>query len=137
MTRPVGQKISLTKIDAAEAQLREAVRMFFDNRDLVPIYTLANAVREVVAQIGDHLEVATVQKEVAKARGKSVAELFRPLVKIANFFKHADRDPTAKIKLEENNVEVALFMACHDFGRVTAPPQPSEFRICLCARNRS
>jgi hypothetical protein len=37
---------------------------------------------------------------------------------MANFFKHADRDPSAKIDLEDNDVEVVLFLACHDFGRV-------------------
>src|SRR5438552_378750 len=115
MPRPPGQKLSLTKIDAAEAQLRVAVRMFFEGGDLVPIYTLANAVRESVAQIGEHLEVETVQREVAKARGMEVAELTRPLRNIANFFKHADRDPTARIVFGENNVEITLFFACHDF----------------------
>ena len=92
MARPAGQKISITKIDAAEAQLRAAVRMFFEGKDLVPIYALANAVREVMGQIGKHLDVETVQQEVAKARGISVAELTEPLRTAANFFKHADRD---------------------------------------------
>jgi hypothetical protein len=119
MKRPPGQKLTLSKIDAAEAQLRAAVRMFFEGRHLVPIYTLANAVREVVARIGEHLDVETVQEEVAKGRGITVAEMIRPLTKTANFFKHADRDATAKTDLAENDVEVMLFLACHDFGRVT------------------
>ena len=119
MKRPPGQKLTLSKIDAAEAQLRAAVRMFFEGRHLVPIYTLANAVREVVARIGEHLDVETVQEEVAKGRGITVAEMIRPLTKTANFFKHADRDATARTDLAENDVEVMLFLACHDFGRVT------------------
>jgi hypothetical protein len=28
-------------------------------------------------------------------------------------------DPAAKITLRENDVEIALYLACHDFGRVT------------------
>ena len=97
MREPKGQRLSLTKIDAAEAQLKKAVRMYFENDHLVPIYTLANAVREVVAQIGQHLDIETVQKELATARGVKVEELIRPLSKTANFFKHADRDPTETI----------------------------------------
>src|SRR6516165_7526318 len=109
MARPAGQRISVTKIEAAEAQLRAAVRMFFEDKDLAPIYTLANAVREVMGQIGEHLDIKTVQQEVAKSRGKSVTDLTQPLRNVANFFKHADRDPTAKIIFDENDVEVTLF----------------------------
>jgi hypothetical protein len=128
MTRPAGQKLNLTKIDAAEAQLRAAVRMFFEDRELVPIYTLANAVREVIGQIGEHLKVETVQKELAKGRGMTVAELTGPLRNIGNFFKHADRDPRAKIEFEENDVEITLYLACHDFGRV-AGGMPIEAQV--------
>ena len=116
--RPSGQKLNLTKIDAAEAQLKVAVRMYFENNHLAPVYTLANAVREVVGQIGEHLDVGTVQKEIAEARGLKVEEMIRPLSKTANFFKHANRDPAATTNLDDNDVEVVLFFACHDFGRV-------------------
>jgi hypothetical protein len=128
MKRPIGQKLALTKIDAAEAQLKAAVRMYFENRHLVPIYALANAVREVVGRLGEHLDVETVQKEIAKARGLTVAELIGPLSKKAAFFKHADRDPSGKIELEDDDVEMVLFFACHDFGRV-AHGMPIEAQV--------
>ena len=126
--RPAGQKLDLTKIDAAEAQLKAAVRMYFENKHLAPVYTLANAVREVVGQIGEHLDVETVQKEIAKARGMKVEDMIRPLTKTANFFKHANRDPTANINLHDDDVEVVLFLACHDFGRV-AGGMPIEAQV--------
>ena len=119
MRHPLGQKLNLTKLDAAEAQLRTAV---------APIYALANAVRKVVGQIGKHLDVETVQNEIAKSRGMKVEEMIRPLSKTANFFKHADRDPTATISLEDDNVEVMLFFAGHDFGRV-AGGMPIEAQV--------
>jgi hypothetical protein len=128
MKRPIGQKLALAKIDAAEAQLKAAVRMYFENRHLVPIYALANAVREVVGRLGEHLDVETVQKEIAKARGLTVAELIGPLSKKAAFFKHADRDPSGKIELEDDDVEMVLFFACHDFGRV-AHGMPIEAQV--------
>src|SRR6516225_3640376 len=120
MRHPKGQRLSLTKIDAAEAQLKKAVRMYFENDHLVPIYALANAVREVTAGIGEHLDVETVQKELATALGVKFEEMVRPLSKIANFFKHANRDPTATIVLGDDDVEFVLFLACHDFARVAA-----------------
>jgi hypothetical protein len=128
MKRPPGQGVRATKIDAAEQQIKAAVRLFFEGKNLVPIYTLANAAREVVTSVGKHLEIETVQENVAKARGTTAAELIRPLVKIANFFKHADRDPAAKIAFIENDVEIALYFACHDFGRV-AGGMPIEAQV--------
>jgi hypothetical protein len=65
---------------------------------------------------------------VAKARGTNVAELIRPLREVANFFKHANRDPTAKIGFNENDVEIVLYLACHDFGRV-AGGMPVEAQV--------
>jgi hypothetical protein len=123
-----GQRLTLTKIDVAEAQLRAAVRMFFEDWELVPIYALANAVREVAAAIGEHLDVKTAQEEYAKARGVDVTAVTSPLRNIANFLKHADRDPTAKIDLEEDHIEIVLFYACHDFGRV-AGGMPIEAQV--------
>ena len=102
--------------------------MYFENDHLAPIYALANAVRKVVGQIGKHLDVETVQNEIAKSRGVKVEEMIRPLSKTANFFKHADRDPTATISLEDDDVEVMLFFAGHDFGRV-AGGMPIEAQV--------
>ncbi len=120
--------MKLTKIDVAEAQIRAAVRMFFDGEHPVPVYTLANAAREIVATIGDQIDVETVQQELANARGVTVKELLRPLVGTANFFKHADRDANATLDFDENDAEVALQLACHDFGRITGG-MPVEAQI--------
>jgi hypothetical protein len=109
----------LTKIDAADAHIRTAVRMFFEGGHPAPIFMLANAAREIVEHIGGHTSVKTVQTELATGRGWSVDEMFRPLKVIANFLKHADRDPTGTIDIEENALIMVLQLACHDFGRTT------------------
>jgi hypothetical protein len=128
VTRPIGHTLSLTKIDAAEAQLKAAVRMYFENQNIVPVFTLANAVREVVGTIGNYLDVETVQKEIAKARGMTVDDFVSPLRKKASFFKHADRDPTGTTDLDDDDVEMVLFFACKDFGRV-ASGMPIEAQV--------
>ena len=110
--------MKVTKIDAAEAQIRAAVWMFFRGGHLVPVYTLANAAREIVAAIGDQIDAETVLRELAARRGITVKELVRPLVHTANFFKHADRDADATIEFDTYDVELTLLAACEDFGRV-------------------
>ena len=111
--------MKLTKIDIAEAQIRAAVRMFFEGAHPVPVYTLANAAREIVGTIGNKTEVQTTVQDVAETMGVTTKELLRPLVSIANFFKHADRDADATLKFDEVDAEVMLQLACYDFHRVT------------------
>jgi hypothetical protein len=120
--------MKLTKIDVAEAQIKAAVRQFFEGGHPVPIYTLANAAREIVATIGEQIDIETVQKEIAADRGKDVKDLVRPLITAANFFKHADRDADAVLDFDEGDAEVVLQLACHDFGRVTGG-MPIEAQI--------
>src|SRR6202521_4709604 len=120
--------MKLTKIDVAEAQIRAAVRLFFEGGHPVPVYTLANAAREIVATIGEQIDVETVQQELAASRGIGVKEMLRPLGTAANFFKHADRDATATLDFDEGDAEVVLQLACHDFGRITGG-MPIEAQI--------
>jgi hypothetical protein len=118
----------LTKIDVAEAQIRAAVRLFFEGGHPVPVYILANAAREIVATIGAQIDVETVQQELAASRGISVKDMLRPLGAAANFFKHADRDADRTLDFDEGDAEVVLQLACHDFGRITGG-MPIEAQI--------
>jgi hypothetical protein len=110
--------VILTKIDVAEAHIRTAVRMFFEDGHPAPIFMLANAAREIVEQVGGHTEVETVQEELARDQGLTIDAMLRPMKTVANFLKHADRDPAATIDIEENAVIMVLQLACHDFGRI-------------------
>jgi hypothetical protein len=116
MKRPTALILKLTKIDVAEAQIKAAVRMFFEGAHPVPVYTLANAAREIVATIGELIDVETAHQIVAAKHGTTVVKQIRD---IANFFKHADRNPRDTIELNETKVELVLELACNDFARVT------------------
>ena len=93
--------VELTKIDTADAQLRAAVCMFFEGGHPVPVYTLANAAREIIHTIANQTGIATVAQEWAERKGMPTKDFLRPLVSTANFFKHADRDPDAKLMFDE------------------------------------
>jgi hypothetical protein len=95
---------------------------------LFPFFTLANAAREIVASIGEQTDVRTVQSDLAEQRGVPVKKLVEPLSRISNFFKHANRDADAYLKFDEDDLEVVLQLACHDFGRVTGG-MPIEAQI--------
>jgi hypothetical protein len=109
----------LTKIDIAEAQLRAAVRMFFERGHPVPVYTLANAAREIASSIGNQTGASTATRDFADMLDITDKELLRPLVSQANFFKHADRDADAKLALDEDDLRYMIMLALSEFGDVT------------------
>jgi hypothetical protein len=118
----------LTKIDVAEALIKTAIRLFFEDDDPVPIYALANAAREILTNLGAHEGVTTLLHALGNRDGKTIQELTAESRKIANFFKHADRDPEAKIKFREDEADTILAVACQDFGRITGG-MPVEAQI--------
>jgi hypothetical protein len=111
--------LELTKIDVAEAQIRTAVRLFFEEGHPVPVYLLASSAREILTTIGIKVGVETVLQELAEAHGVGLKEAIESSHRWANFFKHADRDATARITFKETEIDSVLFTACNDF--VTCP----------------
>jgi hypothetical protein len=116
---PGFETYELTKIDVAEALIRAAVRLFFEGGHPVPIYALASSAREILTTVGEKTGVETILHSLAKRQGTPVKKLIDQAHEYARFFKHADRDPAAKITFSETEVDPVLVLACHDFGRVT------------------
>jgi hypothetical protein len=85
----------LTKIDVADAQLRTAIRMFFENAHPVSVHTLACAAREILTNLGHHMEIDTYLDYMARWQEMDVVALRKKAVRFFNFMKHADKDPTA------------------------------------------
>ncbi|SDR63938.1 hypothetical protein SAMN05519103_09204 [Rhizobiales bacterium GAS113] len=121
-------KIVVTKLEAAEAHIKTAARLYFEGAHLVPVFTLANAAREVVATIGEKAKIETVHSALASSRGISTKELVSDLSGAAGFLKHADRKAADAMELKEEMVAVALQLACRDFCAI-AQDVPIEAQI--------
>ncbi|MBE9515805.1 MAG: hypothetical protein IME93_02385 [Proteobacteria bacterium] len=82
----------VTKIVASERQLREAIRLFFEQRDSVPIFTLCAAAHQVLQDIckekdiNGHMGTEFISEQYKKPWVCAIKGA-------AAFFKHADRDP--------------------------------------------
>jgi hypothetical protein len=83
------EAVWVDKVEVAQRQIKETVRMFFGERDPVAIHTLIASAHQILTDIGE--------KRGAKGAFalKSVQRLNYP----SNFLKHADRDPDAKINI--------------------------------------
>src|SRR5690348_9499455 len=83
--------ISVTKIQAAESQLRTAIEMYFTHRDPISVHTLATSAYQIIHDLNHHkkgdpliFDSDFIKDEYRK---KFVGMMKDP----GNFFKHADK----------------------------------------------
>jgi hypothetical protein len=97
------------KGDAIRRQLRTAIRLFFERRDVVPIYTLAAASQELLRDLLRPLGKGSVTKDSHLVRPERKKEFLEVLNRPQNFFKHADRDPEEVLDFNSRSLEYVLF----------------------------
>lgn len=83
----------ITKLGAAERQLRIAIRLFFERADLIAVHTLAAAATQVLVDVGKSRGVTSPFRDNDIIRPEKKKEWTIILNEAQNFFKHADRDP--------------------------------------------
>lgn len=85
------------KLDVVAAQLSEAIRLFFEQRDPVVVHTLVASAHQILFDLGKSRGVGSQIKNSANLDAQEVQEFLRAVNYPYNFFKHADRDPESKI----------------------------------------
>ncbi len=106
----------ITKIEVAEKQLETAIKLFFENIDLLSAYTLAAASQEITDDLCEHRKeelfraeferIGDAQKVRLSFRYEMGIHIKTEYLKQAmglirkpqNFLKHADRDPDQEIE---------------------------------------
>jgi hypothetical protein len=88
-------RITLGKFDVARGQLRTAIGLWFEDGDPASIHTLAYASYEIIHRIS---KKKNPQRETLLFDSKVIDDKYRKtfvtaLKDIANFFKHANKDP--------------------------------------------
>lgn len=121
----------LTKLGVAEREIISAIRLLFDGSDTVPVYVVASAAREITTSMCIARRVQSFLDDVqGRFPEKSTKELYRLASRHAGFFKHADRDPAARlVDYDDAEAEAVLFTAVHDFGRL-CQGKPVEAQAC-------
>jgi hypothetical protein len=119
MSRSGATALRLTKIDVAEAHLITAVRANFRGEHPASVYLLAASAREILTTLGEKTGTRTMLAGVAETTGTPLKTLVGIAGEFANFFKHANRDPAAKLEdFTEHHADMVLYIACHDFFRI-------------------
>ena len=120
----------LSKRVVAQRQLVAAIRLFFDEADLVPVYSLAANAWEIIDTLATREGVDSISNQtrehVPEGKDLKYDYINSPY---RNFFKHADRDPEALVPpLKDENVESIVFLAVEDYLRLFRR-SPVEFQV--------
>lgn len=103
---------TIAKLEAAERQTAQAIRLFFDGGDEIAVHTLTAAAYQILSDLCGHrgikreLEDSEVLEELG-AKKEVLAALREP----QNFFKHADKDPEGTVRFSPM-LSVGLLYYC-------------------------
>jgi len=120
----------LTKQAVARSQLLTALKLFFENDDIVSIYTLASNAWEIIDSLCDSQNVESLSNQTRDHIG-SDKDLKKDFVNspARNFFKHADRDPEDLLEdFTELKCDGLLYLAVEDYMRLHGT-SPIEFQV--------
>jgi hypothetical protein len=117
---------TVTKLEVAERQLRLAIRLFFERRDIVGIHTLGAAAEGVLSPLAKAKGViARYEFFEAEFGAEKRKEILDSLRKPQNFFKHSGKDPNETLKFYYEDTEYQLIEAIILWVHVTQrPPTP-------------
>ena len=101
----------LTKIEVAEKQLREAIRLFAEGRDPVTVQTVVGAAHQVLTDLARKNGFGSVIKDSSYVRPEKKKEWITLVNSAQNFFKHADLDPEAVLDFRPAFTKFLLFDA--------------------------
>lgn len=92
--------IVVSKLEAAERQLDQAILLFFGDQDIVSVHTLTTAAYQIIADVCKHrgipreIEDSPILEQFGIKR-----EVLAVIRKPQNFFKHGNKDHTDTVQL--------------------------------------
>jgi hypothetical protein len=132
----LSDEIVVDKLDAARRQLKTAIKLFFNDGDVVSQHTLVMAAHGIVYDLARKRKIRGSIKDSplvpAGVRGAFIKALHLP----QNFFKHADSDDGARIRFRYNGTHFFLFDAVRLFALLARElPYPMKvflvwFQLC-------
>jgi hypothetical protein len=105
------QTVQVTKTEAAERQLRQAIRLVFQRGDMLAIHTLGAASLQLLADLGKPQGILSPIRYTDRIKSEYQKEWFRALNRTQNFLKHADNDAGIAHEYDENETLLLLFEA--------------------------
>jgi hypothetical protein len=123
---------TISKLEAAERQLRQVVRLFFQRGDDVAVHTLAAAAYRITSDLCNlkgikrEFEGSLILEEMG-VRGEALVAMREP----QNFFKYADKDPQGTVQFNPMLSVCLILSAVQYFYLITGKqfPEGQVFRV--------
>jgi hypothetical protein len=125
VTTNFAARVSVTKLDAARAQLREAITLFFEERSAVAIHTLVLASHQILHDYTGRTRSMIKNERAVREYGKERIERFN---REFNFFKHAKSDAKDSLLFDPELHTFFLADALHLYAAATEE-WPHEHRV--------
>ena len=115
----------VSKIEAAVAQIKTAVELYFSNGDPIAIHVLTMSSNDVMRSMMKHVHDISMMREFEFLATKDARKQARDAVNEAyNAFKHSDKDPDPRglILLNPKATEILLFESCYYVEKLQPVP---------------
>lgn len=128
--------MKVSKLDAGTAQLKEGIRLFFEERDPITVHTVAGAASLLLFNLGDNCGVESFVRGNPYVKEDKKGLWISKINEAQNFFKHADRDPKEEFDFEPMVTEILLFEGCLLVEGLTGKmfPEAKVFSIWFSAK---
>jgi len=119
---------TISKTEAAQRQLDEAIRLWLDARDPLAVHTLTMAAFRVLYDLIGHIntDYHAHIKELLSVHG------FSEFYAIANALKHADRDPHSDVQIphdKENEFRIGIALVAYRVVSDDLTPEMGGFHL--------
>jgi len=130
------QKISVSKLDAARAQLETAIRLYFTDGEPIAVHTLAAAAHQILHDISEKRGGPSSVRGFQFIRPGFEKDWHQTVTAEQNFFKHADRDPDAVLEFLPRKAPVFIVDGCQLYRWLTDewPPLFKLFTTWMALR---
>jgi hypothetical protein len=108
--------MEISKLEAAKRQLDCAIRLYLNDEDMSSIITLSRASFRLLWDIYPTIANDGFEKPLSKLIDRMGWAKFNA---IANFLKHADKDPEAQMDPDEIHARAGIGFSIIFFGRAT------------------
>lgn len=109
----------ISKFEAAERQLLQAIDLFFQDGDPISVHTLTEAASQILYDLRGRYGVESIVRDSDWIRDEYKNEWKRHLARSKNFFKHADKDPDGVHKFDPRINDYALIDAVNLYSGIT------------------
>jgi len=131
--------IKLSKIEVVKRQLETAVKLYFQDEDIVAIHTIIGACRTILKDILPKMKgIKSEFEDTLSKLPKEFQKLVRDSYNIPqNFLKHADKDFDETIEFNPLITEMFIYVAINDIQKLVAEITPHQlmFRLWYYVQN--